>query len=80
MLIVGATFERINVRQVKERVVYCPSPLEQDGVADYCWRVRDLSASVVAKLDTQITKFQEYRHTLSSAAVTGKINVAKEAG
>ena len=72
---VGATFKRINVGQIKELLVCRPPVIEQTAIARYCWRVHRGMLSTVERLIRQITKLQEYRQTLISAAVTGKIDV-----
>ena len=52
---------------------------EQRKIAAYCDHASDHHEHLLDRLVRQITKLQEYRQTLISAAVTGKIDVTMEA-
>jgi type I restriction enzyme S subunit len=77
-LMVGSTFKRINVGQIREFAVACPPRLEQDAIADYC----DSASAIFEHARKQILKsveiLTEYRIAIISAAVTGQIDVRKE--
>ena len=77
-LMVGATFKRINVAQIKRLLVCCPPPTEQGLIAEYLDSVCTATGSVVGKVRGAISRLQEYRTALISAAVTGKIDVREE--
>jgi type I restriction enzyme, S subunit len=72
---VGATFRRINVGDIKTFWLCWPPISEQRAIADFL----DLETSgidrMVAKVETAIERLQEYRTALITAAVTGKIDV-----
>lgn len=74
-LMIGSTFKRINVEEIKSIVCPSPPPHEQDAIAAHL-------AAVVARIEILITKAQksislmkERRSALISAAVTGKIDI-----
>ena len=74
-IMVGATFKRVNVADIKALTVACPPLAEQQAIGVYC---RDGSAQFQALMDTVqlgICRSGEYRSALISAAVTGKIDV-----
>ena len=77
-LVVGATFKRINVAQIKNFLVACPSQTEQDAIAIHCDKVSHRNDIFITKLSESISKLREYRTALISAAVTGKIDVREE--
>lgn len=77
-LVVGATFKRINVAQIKNFLVACPSQKEQDAIAIHCDKVAHRNDIFITKVRESISKLREYRTALISAAVTGKIDVIEE--
>lgn len=75
-MMIGSTFKRVNVEEIKSIVCPSPPPTEQSEIAEYL-------AVEMAKIDALIDKAQESselmkerRAALISAAVTGKIDVA----
>ena len=79
-LTVGATFKRINVGEIKELIVTCPPAEEQMTIGGYCDSVHYHLETTIGRLSAQLDKLREYRQTLISAAVTGKVAVTtKEA-
>ena len=51
---------------------------EQAGIADFLDRETAKIDALIAKIQEAIERLKEYRNTLVSAAVTGKIDVRKE--
>ncbi len=78
-LMVGSTFKRINVGQIKKFIVPVPPKSEQDDIAQYSQNVYDTVHSLIERVQIAIERLNEYRTALISAAVTGKIDVRKEA-
>ena len=52
-----------------------PKTTEQNEIVKYLDSQLDKIDSLIEKLETQITKIQEYRQALMTDAVTGKIDV-----
>jgi type I restriction enzyme S subunit len=79
-LMVGATFRRINVGQIKKFVIIRPPKEEQQQIAKYLDGVSERIDILVAKINGSMEKLKEYRTTIISAAVTGKIDVRNQFG
>jgi len=75
----GATVKGINIRDLKRGVVPLPPPEEQVKIAEYLDRETKLIAALTDKIEDGIERLEEYRTALISAAVTGKIDVRKDA-
>ncbi|MEZ4273636.1 MAG: restriction endonuclease subunit S, partial [Myxococcota bacterium] len=75
----GSTIPTIGMPDVRRMALAVPPLAEQDAIAqhveDGCLRLDE----TVEKVRTQVGTVREYRQALISAAVTGKIDVAKEA-
>ena len=78
-LMVGSTFKRINVGQIKKLVVPVPPKSEQEDIAQYAQDVHDTIGSLIQRVRTAMDLLKEFRTALISAAVTGKIDLRKEA-
>lgn len=77
-MMVGATFKRINIADVKGLIVACPPPAQQRDIAAYIDQTFYGTGGingVIAAAEAAIARLTEYRQVLISAAVTGKINV-----
>ena len=74
-LMIGSTFRRINVGQIKSFWVCVPPNREQRAIADYLDRETIRIDRMVAMVEEAIERLQEYRTALITAAVTGKIDV-----
>ena len=74
-LMVGSTFRRINVGQIKAFWISVPPPPEQRAIADYLDCETAKIDKMIEKVEAAIEKLQEYRTALITAAVTGKIDV-----
>jgi type I restriction enzyme S subunit len=77
-LVVGATFKRMNVRQIKNLFVAVPPTAEQKSIAEYCSDVHSKIQALLEKIMEGIARLREFRTALISAAVTGKIDVREE--
>jgi type I restriction enzyme S subunit len=76
-ILVGATFKRINVADIKALIVLCPPKSEQDDIVEFI-------DSQTAKLDAlhaayarQLTLLAEYRAALIHECVTGQRSVSQ---
>ena len=78
-LMIGSTFRRINVGQIKGFWIALPPLREQDAIADYLNRETAKIDAMVTKVETAIERLQEYRSALITAAVNGKIDVREAA-
>jgi type I restriction enzyme, S subunit len=76
---VGATFNRINVAQIKALVVAFPPTYEHLAIAAFLDRETARIDALIAKVHEVIDRLKELRTALISAAVTGKIDVREEA-
>ena len=72
--IVGATYRRINVSQIRTFWGCWPPVDEQLVATDYLDRETAILDAMVTKVETVIERLQEYRPALITAAVTGKID------
>ena len=75
---VGATFKRINVEDIKNFYVTIPPNPEQEAIGKYLISKTKQFDKIVAKCEAQCSLLQERRTALISAAVTGKIDVREE--
>jgi type I restriction enzyme, S subunit len=75
LLLVGSTFKRINISEIKSLLVLIPPIEEQDLICRYLDLALAGLDSIITKTEHQIALLQEYRTALISAAVTGKIDV-----
>ena len=74
-LMVGSTFKRINVGQIKKFFIAVPPKSEQEDIAQYAQGVYDATASLINRVREAVDILKEFRTALISAAVTGKIDV-----
>jgi len=72
---VGSTFHRINVGQIKSFWICAPPSKEQTAIATYLDRETAKIDQLVEKIEAAVARLQEYRTALITAAVTGKIDV-----
>ena len=79
-LMIGSTFKRINVADIRELLVPCPPPDEQAGIARYLDSKTAEFELLTAEAQRAIDLLQERRTALISAAVTGQIDVRELAG
>ena len=65
--------------KIRAESVPVPPTSEQAAIADFLDRATTKIDTLVTKIETAIERLQEYRSALITAAVTGKIDVRKEA-
>jgi type I restriction enzyme, S subunit len=74
-LMIGSTFKRINVEEIRSFVVPMPPENEQAGIAAYLEKELASFDALTAEAQRAIDLLQERRTALISAAVTGQIDV-----
>ena len=72
---VGSTFKRINVDNIRNFIVVHPPTHEQQQINSYLVNIRNKYDNLIERAQQQIELLQERRIALISAAVTGKIDV-----
>ena len=72
---VGSTFKRINVDNIRNFYAAWPCPNEQIEIVSEIDRILDKYNALILRAETTIDLIQERRTALISAAVTGKIDV-----
>lgn len=77
-MMVGSTFNRINVGRIKRLFVAVPPGGEQHEIAEFCSRRHERTQHLIDKVRSAIDRLKEFRTALISAAVTGKIDVREE--
>ena len=73
--LVGSTFDRINIAEIRALFVSVPPRHEQDRIATFLDHETAQIDALIAKVQEAIDHFKELRTALISAAVTGKIDV-----
>ncbi len=74
-MMIGSTFRRINVGQIKQYWTALPPHDEQVEIAKYLDTETSRIDTLLAKVDEATERLTEYRSALITAAVTGKIDV-----
>jgi len=72
---IGSTFKRINVEEIRSFVVPSPPPSEQAEIAAFLEREIEIFDTLTAEAQRAIDLLQERRSALISAVVTGQIDV-----
>lgn len=75
---IGSTIKRINVENINNLIVTYPPAREQRQIGSYLDKKIRKIDSIVGLIQRSIILGNEYRSTLISAAVTGKIDVRQE--
>jgi type I restriction enzyme S subunit len=75
----SSSMKNVSNERVTNMVLSFPPLDEQKYIVHFLKHSLEQSRQIERKVVQQITKLQEYRQTLISAAVTGKIDVTKEA-
>ena len=78
-LLVGSTFDRINVAEIKGLVIVVPPREEQDEISDYLDRVLRDVENTIGNARSEISLLREYRTRLIADVVTGKLDVREAA-
>jgi type I restriction enzyme S subunit len=79
-MMVGSTFNRINVGKIKQLLVAVAPAGEQHHIASFCSRIHESIQRLIDEIRRAIAHLSEFRTALISAAVTGKIDVREAAG
>jgi type I restriction enzyme, S subunit len=74
----GALHPHLEIGYLKDVFLILPPIKEQEKIIDYLDKENSKINSLIKKTETQIQKLQEYRQTLISAAITGKIDVRQK--
>ena len=74
-LMIGSTFKRVNVEDIRGIIVPMPPQGEQKIIAEYLIQRTEMFDSMLEEVQNTIALLQERRSALISAAVTGKIDV-----
>ncbi len=75
LLLVGSTFKRINVADIKALTVIVPPRREQDAICEHLDRDLVVFDTAIARTEREIALMQEYRTRLTADVVTGKLDV-----
>jgi type I restriction enzyme S subunit len=75
LLLVGSTFKRINVADIKALTVLIPPRDEQDAICAHLDSELRVYDTAIARTGREITLMQEYRTRLTADVVTGKLDV-----
>lgn len=70
-----ATFSHYTKEKVSETPILVPPLNEQKKIADFCKLVDERVKTICAGIENQISKLNEYRSSLISAAVTGQLAI-----
>jgi type I restriction enzyme S subunit len=79
LLLVGSTFKRINVAEIKGLTVVVPLREEQDAICEYLDANLSIYDTAIARTEREIALMQEYRTRLTADLVTGKLDVREAA-
>jgi type I restriction enzyme S subunit len=79
LLLVGSTFKRINVADIKGLTVVVPLREEQDAICEYLDANLSIFTTAIARTEREIALMQEYRTRLTADIVTGKLDVREAA-
>jgi type I restriction enzyme S subunit len=74
-MMIGSTFKRINVEEIRSFVMPSPPVKEQAEIAAYLERELNSFDTLTTEAQRAIDLLQERRTALISAAVTGQIDV-----
>jgi type I restriction enzyme S subunit len=79
LILVGSTFKRINVAQIKALMAPIPPRQEQNAIAHYLGEELRGLENASSRLESEITLLREYRTRLIADVVTGKLDVREVA-
>ncbi|MDZ8035798.1 restriction endonuclease subunit S [Nostoc sp. DedSLP04] len=75
---VGSTMDNLNTEILSTLPIILPPKEEQIKIFQYIELKKYLFDKLITTIDKQINKLQEYRQSLITAAVTGKIDIREE--
>jgi type I restriction enzyme, S subunit len=79
ILLVGSTFKRINIGEIKALTVLVPRKAEQDAICDFLDRELVTFDTAITRAEREIALIREYRTRLVADVVTGQIDVREAA-
>ena len=79
-MMIGSTFKRINVEEIRSFLMPSPPPIEQAEIATYLENEVSKFDTLTSETQRAIELLQERRTALISAAVTGQIDVRSAVG
>ena len=79
LVLVGSTFDRINVSEIKSLLIAIPPRVEQDAIVDYLDEAFEYTNGAISTADREIELLREYRTRLIADVVTGKLDVREAA-
>ncbi len=79
IILIGSTFDRINVASIKALLVVVPPKAEQDAIAVHLDELLTGLEGATASIKVQISLLREYRTRLVADVVTGKLDVREAA-
>jgi len=74
-MMIGSTFKRINVEEIRSILVALPSETEQVTIVHFLEERCAKIDALIEKATQVVGTLREYRSALITAAVTGKIDV-----
>lgn len=78
LCMIGSTFKRINVEEIRSLVMAFPPPVEQNLITTYLLGQTENFDQLIAEAVLSIELLRERRTALISAAVTGQIDVREK--
>jgi hypothetical protein len=75
LLLVGSTFKRINISDIKALSVLVPPKHEQDAVCEFLDSKVATHETVIMRLECEIKLLREFRTRLVADVVAGKLDV-----
>jgi type I restriction enzyme S subunit len=75
VMMIGSTFKRINVEEIRSVVITLPPSVEQQAIVAFVDERCAKIDALISKADEVIETMREYRSALITDAVTGKIDV-----
>lgn len=79
LLLVGSTFKRINISQIKALIVIVPPLEEQNQICSYLDTELSKYDAVLSRTEREISLLREFRTRLIADVVTGKLDVREVA-
>ena len=75
LLLVGSTFKRINISDIKALTALVPPRHEQDAICEFLDSELSTFDTAITRLEREIALLREYRTRLVADVVTGKLDV-----
>ncbi|MBL0168453.1 MAG: restriction endonuclease subunit S [Propionivibrio sp.] len=79
LILVGSTFKRINISDIKALSVLVPPRPEQDAICEFIDTELFGYNTAISRLEREIELLREYRNRLIADVVTGKLDVREAA-